>query len=43
MFLGHINTKLCVSVNVIVVSLSKITEPRKKQLKVKVLHNLKEC
>ena len=42
MFLGHTNRKLRVSVNAIVVNLSKITEPRIMQLKVKILHNLKE-
>ena len=36
MFLGHTNPKLWVSVNVIVLYLCKITEPRKKQLKVEI-------
>ena len=40
MFLGHTNPKL--SVDAIVVNLCKITEPRKRQLKVEILHNLKE-
>ena len=42
MFLGHTNPKLCVSVNVIVVNLCKITEPRKKKINVEILHNLQE-
>ena len=42
MFLGHTNPKLCVSVNAIVVNLSKITVLRKKQIKVEIAHNLKE-
>ena len=42
MFLGHTNPKLCVSVNAFAVNLCKINEPRKRQLKVEILHNLKE-
>ena len=42
MFLGHTNPKLCVSVNAIVLDFCKITEPRKKQLKVEILHDFKE-
>ena len=42
MFSGHTNSKLCLSVNAIVPDLCKITEPRKKQFKMKILHNLKE-
>ena len=43
MFLGYIiNTKLWVSVNAIVLDFCKHTEPRKKQLKVQILHKLKE-
>ena len=38
MFLGHTNPKLWVSVNAIVLYLCKFTEPRKKQLKVEILH-----
>ena len=38
MFLGHTNPKLWVSVNAIVLDVYKITEPRKKQLKVEILH-----
>ena len=41
MFLGHTNPKQCMSINAIVVNLCKITEPRKEQLKVEILHNLK--
>ena len=41
MFLGHTNLKLCISVNASVVNLYKITEWRKQQLKVAILHNLK--
>ena len=40
--LGHTNPKLCLSENAIVVNLCKITVPRKKQLNVEILHNLKE-
>ena len=42
MFLGHTNPKLCVLVNAIVLDICKITEPRKKQLKVKILHDFEE-
>ena len=42
MFLGHTNPKLGKSINAIVVNLCKITVLRKKQLKVEILHNLKE-
>ena len=42
MFLGHNNPKLCVSVNAAVDYLCKITVLRKKQLKVEILHNLKD-
>ena len=42
MFLGHANLKLWVSINAIVLDLSKLTELRKKQLKVEILHGLKE-
>ena len=42
MFLGYTSPKLCVSVNAIVVNLCKIIELRKGQLKVEILHNLKE-
>ena len=42
MFLGCAVPKLCISVNSIVLDLYKITEPRKKQLKVEILHNFKE-
>ena len=39
MFLGHTSPKIGISVNV---GLGKITEPRKKQLKMEILHALKE-
>ena len=42
MFLGHTNPKLCISVNAIVVNLCKITEARKRQLKVEILHSSKK-
>ena len=42
MFLGLTNPKLWVSVNAVVLDLCKITELRKKQLKVEILHALKE-
>ena len=42
MFLGYTSPKLCVSVNAIVVNLCKFIELRKGQLKVEILHNLKE-
>ena len=42
MFVGHTNPKLCVSVNAIVVNLSKINVPRKRQMKIEILHNFKE-
>ena len=42
MFLGQTNPNLWVSVNAIVLDLCKLTEPRKTQLKVEILHNLKE-
>ena len=42
MFLGHTNLEPCVLENTIVLHLCKITEPRKKQLKVEILHVLKE-
>ena len=42
MFLGCTNPKLCVCVNPIVLDFCNITEPRKKQLKVEILHDLKE-
>ena len=42
MFSGHTNTKLCLPVNAIVVNLGKITKPRKRQLKVIIVHNFKE-
>ena len=42
MFLGHINPNLWVSVNAIVLDLRKLTEPRKTQLKVEILHDFKE-
>ena len=42
MFLGHTNPKLCVLVNAIVLDICKITEQRKKQLKVEILHDFKE-
>ena len=42
MFLGLTNPKLWVSVNAVVLDLCKITELRKKQLKVELLHALKE-
>ena len=38
MFLGHTNPKLWVSVNAIELYVCKITEPRKKQLKVEILY-----
>ena len=41
MFLGDNSPELCVLVNAIVLDLCKITEPRKKQLNVKILHALK--
>ena len=41
-FLCHTSPKLRVSVNAIVFDFGKLTEPRKKQLKVEILHNLKE-
>ena len=41
MFLGHTNPKLWVSVKAIVLYLCKFTEPRKKQLKVEILHAYK--
>ena len=42
MFLGHTNPKLWVAVNTIVLYVCKLTELRKKQLKVEILHDLKE-
>ena len=42
MLLSYPNPKPCVSVNTVVVNLYRITEPRKEQLKVEILHNLKE-
>ena len=42
MFLGRTNPKLCVSVNPTVLDFCKISKPRKKQLKVEILHGLKE-
>ena len=42
MFLGHTNPKLCVLVNAIVLYVCKLTELRKKQLKVKISNDLKE-
>ena len=43
MFLGHTNPKkLWLSVNAVVLDLYKITEPREQQLKVEILHDLKE-
>ena len=42
MFVVHTNLKLFISVNAIVLDLCKITNLRKKQLKVETLHNLKE-
>ena len=42
MFLGHKNLKLCISVIAFMVYLYEITELRKKQLKVEILHNLKK-
>ena len=42
MFLGHTNPKLWVLVNSVVLDLSGLTEPRKKKLKVEILHDLKE-
>ena len=42
MFLGHKNLKVCISVIAFIVYLYKITELRKKQLKVEILHNLKK-
>ena len=42
MFLGHTNPKSCVTVNAVVFDLCKITDPSKKQLKVEILHALKE-
>ena len=41
MFLVHTNPKLSISVIAINVKLRKITNPRKKQLKVEILHNIK--
>ena len=35
-------SKLCSSEQAIVPNLCKITEPRKRELKVEILHNLKE-
>ena len=42
MFLGHTNPKLWVSVNAVVLDLCKLTELRKNQLKVEILHDLIE-
>ena len=42
MVLDYTNLKLCISVNAFVVNLCKINELGNKQLKVKILHNLKE-
>ena len=42
MLLGHTNLKLWVAVNAIVLYVCKLTELRKKQLKVEILHDLKE-
>ena len=42
MFLGHTNPKLWVSVNAIVLDVCKLTELRKKQLKIEILYDLKE-
>ena len=42
MFLGHTNPKLWVAVNTIVLYVCKLTELRKRQLKVEILHDLKE-
>ena len=42
MFVGHTNAKLCVLVNAIFANLSKINVPSKRQMKIEILHNLKE-
>ena len=42
MILGHTSPKLVVSINVVVLDSCEIIEPRKKQLKAEILHNLKE-
>ena len=42
MLLGHTNPKLWVAVNAIVLYVCKLTELRKKLLKVEILHDLKE-
>ena len=42
MFVGYTNAKLCVSVNAIFANLSKINVPSKRQMKIEILHNLKE-
>ena len=42
MFLGHTNPDVWVSVNAIVLDSCKMTELRKKQLQVEILHNLEE-
>ena len=42
MFLGHTNPVLWVTISAVVLVLCKITEPRKMQLKVEILHGLKE-
>ena len=42
MFLDYTNPKICISVIAVGVNLYKITELRKRQLRLKILHNLKE-
>ena len=42
MFLGHTNPNLWVSANAVVGDLCKLTELRKKQLKVEILNDLKQ-
>ena len=42
LILSYTNPTQCISVNAIVANIYKITELRKRQLKVEILHNLKE-
>ena len=42
MFLVDNSPELCVLLNAIVLDLCKITEPRKQQLNIKILHALKQ-
>ena len=41
MFLFQTSPKLCILVNAIVLDFCKTTEPRKKQVKVEILHDFK--